>query len=122
MTSFTDEPDGIKIYKPLISRTVPRLVDPDVNAPASSPDRVAFGVGVAYSGTGQFTQTWRVNGRPGGTRALAGGPVTSILPYLTGDDTDSILSIKLIISPDIDDEEEILLTATFTLLGKEWLL
>ena len=119
VTSFSDEPDGIKIYKPLISRTVPRLVNPDIAAPASSPDRVAFGVGIAYGGgtPGAFTQLWRVNGRTGGTRALAGGPVASILPQLIEGDIGPILNIQLVIAPAVEADELTILSATLTLLG-----
>ena len=113
VTSFSDEPDGIKIYKPLISRAVPRLVNPDDN------DGVAFGVGIAYGGgiAGVFTQLWRVNGRSGVTRVLAVGPVASILPYLIEDEMDPVLNIQLIIAPAVEADELTILSATLTLLG-----
>ena len=113
MTSFPDEPDETKIYNNLTNRIVPRLVEFDPNTPADSPDRVTFGVGVAYSGTGPFTQTWRVNGRVGDSRVAAAGPVASILPVHTATDTSSLLNIELIIGP-----SQRTLTATVTLQGQ----
>ena len=113
VTSFSDEPDGIKIYKPLISRTVPRPVNPDDN------DRVVFGVGIAYGGgmARVFTQLWRVNGRPGGTRVIAGGPVASILPQIIESDMGPVLDIQLVIAPAVEAAELSILSATLTLLG-----
>ena len=113
VTSFSDEPnDGIKIYKPLISRTVPRPVNPDDN------DRVTFGVGIASNTTtvGAFTQLWRVNGRTG-TRILAGGPVASILPQIIDGDMGPVLDIQLVIAPAVEAAELSILSATLTLLG-----
>ena len=113
VTSFSDEPDGIKIYKPLISRTVPRLVNPDDN------DGVAFGVGIAYGGgtPGAFTHLWRVNGRIGGSRVFAGGPIASILPELIDSDMGPELDIQLAIAPAVEADELTILSATLTLLG-----
>ena len=99
MTSFRDEPNALKLYNSLTSRTVVQLVDFDPNAPISSPDRVTFGVGVSYSGQGAFTQSWRVNRRAGDSRVADAGPVASILPTHTDTDTSSVLEIELIIGP-----------------------
>ena len=112
MTSFPDEPDGTKIYNNLTNRIVPRLVGID-SAPVESPDRVSFGVGVAYSGAETFSQTWRVNGRVGDSRVEDAGPVASILPVHTATDTTSELNIELIINPSGRT-----LTATLTLQGQ----
>ena len=109
MTSF---PDETKIYNNLTNRIVPRLVGID-SAPVDTPDRVTFGVGVAYSGAGAFTQTWRVNGRVGDSRVAAAGPVASILPVHTATDNSSELEIELIIGP-----SQKTLTATLTLQGQ----
>ena len=112
VTSFPDEPDSLKLYNYLTSSTVPRLVEFDPNTPASSLDRVEFGVGVAYSGPGLFTQTWRVNRRTGDSRVATAGPVASILPVYTATDTSSELEIELIIGP-----TQRTLMATLTLEG-----
>ena len=112
MTSFPDEPDDTKIYNNLTNRIVPRLVEFVPNTPANSPDRVTFGVGVAYSGTGALTQTWRVNGRVGDSRVAAAGPVASILPAHSTD-TSPVLNIEVIINP-----AGRTLTATLTLQGQ----
>ena len=119
VTRFPDEPDGIKIYKLLISRTVPRLVDPgDVNDTASSPYRVVFGVGIAYNGTEAFAQNWTINGRFT-SRSLAQGPVVSILPYLIPTDNDDpVLHVELLTDPAVEGDEELLLSATLTLQGQ----
>ena len=109
MDSF---PDETKIYNNLTNRIVPRLVGIE-SAPVGSPDRVTFGVGVAYSGAGAFTQTWRVNGRVGDSRVAAAGPVASILPIHTATDTSSVLNIELILNPSGRT-----LTATLTLQGQ----
>ena len=113
MDSFPGEPDDTKIYNNLTNRIVPRLVEFDINTPANSPDRVTFGVGVAYSGAGAFTQTWRVNGRVGDSRVADAGPFASILPAHTATDTGSELEIELILGP-----SQMTLTATLTLQGQ----
>ena len=94
-------------------------MDPgDVDATASSPYRVAFGVGIAYNGTEEFTQNWRINRRLT-TRSLTQGPVVSILPYLIPTDNgDPVLRIELLTDPDVEEDEEVLLSATLTLQGQ----
>ena len=112
MVGFSDEPDGIKVYKPLTSRTVPRVAY-DADVPASSPLRVVFGTAIAHNSTTPLIFSWRVNDRTGG-RVSPGETVASILPSFTAEDTDSVLNVELIVSPDPDEELE----ATLTLLGQ----
>ena len=109
---FSDEPDGIKVYKPLTSRTVPRVAF-DADVPASSPLRVAFGTAIAHNFNTTLLFVWRVNGRTGG-RVSPGDTVASILPSFTDEDTDSVLNVELGVLPDPDEELE----ATLTLLGQ----
>ena len=116
MTTFPDEPDGIKIYKPLTDRSASRVAF-DASAPASSPLRVAFGTGIAYNGTMDFTQTWEVTNRPTGVRVTGTGPVGSVLPSFGPSDTELVLRIRLIVAPR-PDEQDTQLEATLTLLGQ----
>ena len=112
MVGFSDEPDGIKVYKPLTSRTVKRVAF-DADVPASSPLRVVFGTAIAHNFTTPLLFAWRVNDRTGG-RVSPGDTVASILPSFTAEDMNSVLNVELSVSPDPDEELE----ATLTLLGQ----
>ncbi|CAI8037885.1 Contactin-5 [Geodia barretti] len=79
---------------------------------SDEPDGIAYGGGTP----GAFTQLWRVNGRSGGTRVLAGGPVASILPQLIDSDMGPELDIQLVIAPAVEADELTILSATLTLL------
>ena len=114
VTGFPDEPGGIKVYKSLTSRSVPRVEFMN-NVPTDSDMRVVFGTAIAYNGSLSLLLSWKVNGRTGG-RLAAGATTAAVLPSFTDTDTSSVLNIRLDVSPP-PDEQETELVATLTLLG-----
>ena len=114
VTGFPDEPDGIKVYKSLTSRSVPR-VEFMSNVPTDSDMRVVFGTAIARNGSEPLLLSWTVNGRTGG-RLAAGATTAAVLPSFTDTDTGSVLNIRLSVSP-TPDEQTSHLEATLTLLG-----
>ena len=114
VTEFPDEPDGIKVYKSLTSRSVPR-VEFMSNVPTDSDMRVVFGTAIAYNGSQSLLLAWRLNGRVAG-RLDAGATTAAVLPSFTDIDTSSVLTVRLGVSP-TPDEQETELVATLTLLG-----
>ena len=114
VTGFPDEPDGIKVYKSLTSRSVPR-VEFMSNVPTDSDMRVVFGTAIAHNGSSPLLLSWTVDGRTGG-RLAAGATTAAVLPSFTDTDTSSVLNIRLGMSP-TPDEQETELVATLTLLG-----
>ena len=114
VTGFPDEPDGIKVYKSLTSRSVPR-VEFMSDVPTDSDMRVVFGTAIAHNGSSPLLLSWTVDGRTGG-RLAAGSSTAAILPSFTDTDTSSVLTVRLGVSP-TPDEQDTELVATLTLLG-----
>ena len=115
VTGFPDEPDGIKVYKSLTSRSVPR-VEFMSNVPTDSDMRVVFGTAIVRNSSSSLLFSWTVNGRPGDGRLAAGATTAAVLPSFFGTDTNSVLTVRLDVFP-TPDEQETELVATLTLLG-----
>ena len=113
VTGFPDEPDGIKVYKSLTSRSVPR-VEFMSSVPTDSDMRVVFGTAIAYNGSQPLFLSWTLNERPSG-RINAGTTTAAVLPSFTDTDTSSQLKIRLVVSPTPDEQTD--LEAALTLLG-----